>query len=65
LAQQRRQDVTVKQVEKVAMNILPNSNFQEREFNVIYYMNKYGPDFVKWLGGEIVIDRFQHQLVEL
>jgi bacillithiol biosynthesis cysteine-adding enzyme BshC len=65
LAQQRRQDVTIKQVEKVAMNILPNSNFQEREFNVIYYMNKYGPDFVKWLGGEIVVDRFQHQFVEL
>jgi bacillithiol biosynthesis cysteine-adding enzyme BshC len=64
-AQQRRQDVTVKQVQKVALNIFPNSNFQEREFNVVYYMNKYGPDFVKWLSGEIVIDRFQHQLIEL
>jgi bacillithiol synthase len=64
-AQQRRQDVTVKQVQKVALNIFPNSNFQEREFNVVYYMNKYGPDFVKWLAGEIVIDRFQHQLIEL
>ena len=64
-AQGRRQDVTVKQVQKVALNIFPNSNFQEREFNVVYYMNKYGPDFVKWLMGEIVIDRFQHQLIEL
>ena len=64
-AQQRRQDVTLKQVQKVAANIFPNSNFQEREFNVVYYMNKYGPDFVKWLSGEIVIDRFQHQLIDL
>ncbi len=64
-AQQRRQDVTIKQIQKVAANIFPKSNFQEREFNVVYYMNKYGPDFVKWLSGEIIIDRFQHQLIEL
>ncbi len=64
-AQQRRQEVTIKQIQKVAANIFPKSNFQEREFNVVYYMNKYGPDFVKWLSGEIVIDRFQHQLIEL
>lgn len=65
LAQQRRQEVSIRQVQKVAANLFPNSNFQEREFNVAYYMNKYGPDFVKWLGGEIVIDRFQHQLIEV
>jgi len=64
-AQQRRQDVTLKQIQRVAANIFPNANFQEREFNVVYYLNKYGPDFVKWLGGEIVIDRFQHQVIEL
>jgi bacillithiol synthase len=64
-AQQRRQEVTIKQIQKVAANIFPKSNFQEREFNVVYYMNKYGPDFVKWLSGEIIIDRFQHQLIEL
>ena len=64
-AQQRRQEVTIKQIQKVAANIFPKSNFQEREFNVVYYMNKYGPDFVKWLSGEIVIDRFQHQLIDL
>ena len=64
-AQQRRQEVTIKQIQKVAANIFPKSNFQEREFNVVYYMNKYGPDFVKWLSGEVIIDRFQHQLIEL
>ena len=64
-AQQRRQEVTIKQIQKVAANIFPKSNFQEIEFNVVYYMNKYGPDFVKWLSGEIVIDRFQHQLIDL
>ncbi len=64
-AQQRRQDITMKQIQKAATHIFPNSNFQEREFNAVYYLNKYGPDFVKWVGGEIVVDRFQHQIVEL
>ena len=64
-AQQRRQDITMKQIQKAATHVFPNSNFQEREFNAVYYLNKYGPDFVKWLGGEIVVDRFQHQIVEL
>ncbi len=64
-AQQRRQDITLKQIQRAATHIFPNSNFQEREFNVVYYLNKYGPDFVKWLRGEIVIDRFQHQIIEL
>ena len=35
-AQQRRQEVTIKQIQKVAANIFPKSNFQEREFNVVY-----------------------------
>lgn len=34
-AQQRRQEVTIKQIQKVAANIFPKSNFQEREFNVV------------------------------
>ena len=64
-AQQRRQDITLKQIQRAAIHVFPASNFQEREFNVVYYLNKYGPDFVKWLRGEIVIDRFQHQIIEL
>ena len=44
-AQQRRQEVTIKQIQKVAANIFPKSNFQEREFNVAYYMNKYRTGF--------------------
>ena len=64
-AQQRRQDITLKQIQRAATHVFPGSNFQEREFNVVYYLNKYGPDFVKWLRGEMVIDRFQHQIIEL
>ncbi|MDD8016735.1 MAG: bacillithiol biosynthesis cysteine-adding enzyme BshC [Bacteroidota bacterium] len=64
-AQQQKEEISLKQIRKAALNIFPNSNFQEREFSVIQYLNKYGPDFVKWISNEIVIDKFQHQVVSI
>lgn len=64
-AQQQKEEISLKQIKKAAMNIFPNGNFQEREFSVIQYLNKYGPDFVKWISNEIVIDKFQHQLITI
>jgi uncharacterized protein YllA (UPF0747 family) len=64
-AQQYKEDISLKQIRKASMHIFPNGNFQEREFSVIQYLNKYGPDFVKWISNEIVIDKFQHQVLTL
>lgn len=64
-AQKRRNDVAIRQIEKAANSLLPNGNLQEREINVIYYMNKYGPDLVKWLTAELDITGFKHQVISL
>ena len=64
-AQQQKEEISLKQIKKAALNIFPNGNFQEREFSVIQYLNKYGPDFVKWVANEIVIDKFQHEVITL
>jgi bacillithiol biosynthesis cysteine-adding enzyme BshC len=64
-AQQRRHEVSLRQIERAARLLYPNSNFQERELNVLYFLNKYGLEFVKWLYGELVVDRFKHQIVRL
>jgi len=64
-AQQQKEEVSLKQIKKASLNIFPNENFQEREFSVIQYLNKYGPDFVKWVSNEIVIDKFQHQVITI
>lgn len=64
-AQQRRHEVSLRQIDKAALFLFPNSNFQERELNVLYFLNKYGLEFVKWLYGEIVVDKFKHQIVRL
>ncbi len=64
-AQQQKEEISLKQIRKASMNIFPNGNFQEREFTVVQYLNKYGPDFVKWIANELVIDKFQHQVLTL
>ncbi len=64
-AQQQKEEISLKQIRKASLNIFPNGNFQEREFSVVQYLNKYGPDFVKWIANEIVIDKFQHQVITI
>jgi len=42
-AQKRRNEVAMRQIDKALNALLPNSSLQERELNIAYYMNKYGP----------------------
>lgn len=62
-AQKRRNETAVRQIERAASGLLPGGSLQEREINVIYYMNKYGPDLIKWIAGELDIAAFKHQLL--
>lgn len=64
-AQQRQHEVFLRQVDKAALFLLPGGGFQERALNVLYYLNKYGPEFVRWLNGELRHDVFKHQLIKL
>jgi bacillithiol biosynthesis cysteine-adding enzyme BshC len=64
-AQKRRNETAVRQIEKAANTLLPNGSLQEREINILYMMNKYGPDLVKWISGELDIAAFKHQLLTL
>jgi uncharacterized protein YllA (UPF0747 family) len=64
-AQKRQHEVSLRQIEKVANLVFPQSNFQERELNVVYFLNKYGLEFLRWLYGELKIDLFKHQVIRL
>ena len=64
-AQQIKHETALRQLQKVTHLIYPNGNFQERELNIIYFMNKYGLAFVKWLTDELDYDSFEHQLLWL
>jgi bacillithiol biosynthesis cysteine-adding enzyme BshC len=64
-AQQRKHDVALRQIQKVLNTLLPNDNFQERELNLLYYLNRFGNDVVVKLRNDLVIDRFHHQFISL
>jgi bacillithiol biosynthesis cysteine-adding enzyme BshC len=62
-AQKRRNDTAVRQVERAANGLLPNGTMQEREINILYFMNKYGPEVVERVFRELDIHAFTHQIL--
>ena len=64
-AQKRRNETAVRQIEKTVNALLPAGVLQERENNVTYYMNKYGPEIIRWLIRELEIESFKHQLLPM
>ena len=64
-AQQKKYEVTLRQIDRAAVHLFPNSNLQEREINFVYYANKYGVDFIKKIFDELQINKFEHQVIKL
>jgi bacillithiol biosynthesis cysteine-adding enzyme BshC len=62
-AQQKKYEVTLRQIDRAAVHLFPNSNLQEREINFIYFVNKYGEDFVEKVFEELQINKFEHQVI--
>ncbi len=64
-AEARRSEVFLRQIDKAALHLYPEDTFQERSLNVLYFLNKYGLEFLRWLKSELVIDKFKHQVIKL
>ena len=64
-AEKRKYDTSIRQITKVRNILFPNGSLQEREINFIYFVNKYGMDFMKWMYKELEINKFEHQILEL
>jgi uncharacterized protein YllA (UPF0747 family) len=64
-AHQKKHEVTLRQIDRAAGNLFPNNNLQEREFNFIYYANKYSNEFVSTIFDKLQINKFEHQIIEL
>lgn len=64
-AREKKYDTILNQMNSVSSIIYPNEKLQEREINFIYFTNKYGLDFVKWVFNQITINKFEHQIIEL
>jgi len=64
-AQVRQNEISLRQLDKVAVSLFPNSTLQEREMNIIYFLNKYGLELLRWLRSELVLDKYMHQIITL
>ncbi|HVO74009.1 MAG TPA: bacillithiol biosynthesis cysteine-adding enzyme BshC [Ignavibacteriaceae bacterium] len=64
-AEKKKHEITLRQIDKVSNMLFPNSNLQEREFNFIYFADKYGMDFIKQIYDELSINKFEHQIISI
>lgn len=62
-AQHRKHETALRQIEKVTNTILPNGNLQEREINIIHFLNRHGLSFVRHLYEVLQIDEWKHQVL--
>jgi bacillithiol synthase len=64
-AQKRNNSTALDQIEKVNSNIFPKGNLQERELNIIYFLNKYSRSITDKIFHELDVTCFKHQLIEI
>jgi bacillithiol biosynthesis cysteine-adding enzyme BshC len=57
-------EIVTKQLNKILSVIFPENTLQERSLNIIYFLNKYGMDFIQHLKDNINIEDFTHQFIE-
>jgi bacillithiol biosynthesis cysteine-adding enzyme BshC len=64
-AEKRNLELTHSQLAKALNHLYPDSAFQERTLNILYYLNKYGMGIVDVLSDKIDIASHDHQIIEL
>jgi bacillithiol biosynthesis cysteine-adding enzyme BshC len=64
-AQKKKYETSLRQIDKITVNLYPDKNLQEREINFLFYANKYGLDIVNRIYEELEINVFEHQVIYL
>ena len=62
-AARKRNETAIQQLDKAVLNLFPNQHLQERVFNVVPYLIKYGYALMDKLDRAIPIDEHDHQLI--
>jgi bacillithiol biosynthesis cysteine-adding enzyme BshC len=64
-AAKKRNDIAAGQIRKASDHLYPYGRLQERVFNIVPYLLKYGPAFVSKLDEAIDLDEYDHQILML
>jgi uncharacterized protein YllA (UPF0747 family) len=59
----RRNETAIRQLRKAVDNIYPNQRLQERVFNIVPYLIKYGAAFMPKLDRAVDIGEHDHQVL--
>lgn len=64
-AAKKQNGIAVGQVRKAGDHLYPKGHLQERVFNVVPFLLKYGPSFVDRLDEAIDLDAYDHQILTI
>jgi uncharacterized protein YllA (UPF0747 family) len=64
-SQKRKHETVLRQVDKLSTAVYPNFNLQERELNFVYFSNKYGSEIWERVFEELMINKFEHQIINI
>jgi bacillithiol synthase len=64
-AAKKRSETAIGQVGKAILNLYPGNHLQERVFNIVPYLIKYGYPFMDTLDRAIDIEEFGHQILSM
>ncbi len=64
-ARQRKEQTVTNQLRQIHQAVFPAGILQERFISIVYFLNKYGPDFVSYLVKRINWDDFQHHTITI
>ncbi|GAB4333879.1 MAG: bacillithiol biosynthesis cysteine-adding enzyme BshC [Calditrichia bacterium] len=62
-ALKNRNKVEIEQINRIFNLLMPNQQYQERVYNIIYFQVKYGPDFIGKLFEALNCEIPEHQLL--
>ena len=63
--EKKKNEILVRQIERASNQLYPEGQLQERKFNIVHYLVRYGMDFLSRLEKEIDPFDFAHKVVRL
>ncbi len=58
-----KDEVVHRRIENLYSGVLPHDVLQERNVNAMYFLNKYGENFIQWIYDSIDLEEKDHQLI--
>jgi bacillithiol biosynthesis cysteine-adding enzyme BshC len=63
--EKKRNEILVRQIERTSNHLYPNGRLQERVFNIVHYLVRYGTNFLSRIEKEIDPFSFEHKVIEI